>query len=158
MREMRRKDRALTEEESLEILTKGEYCVIAVNDPDGQPYALPLSYVWQDGRVLFHCAQQGRKIDAFKADDRAALTVVRGVEAVYDQGFSTYYQSVMAFGRIVEITDDAAKRAALKALAEKYLPDDLPKADDEINRMLGRTAVYEMQIDHFSGKSKKKKA
>lgn len=50
---MRRKKRALTDEETLSIIRKGEYCVLATVGEDAQPYGIPLSYVYIDGKFFF---------------------------------------------------------------------------------------------------------
>ncbi|MDL2260162.1 pyridoxamine 5'-phosphate oxidase family protein, partial [Deltaproteobacteria bacterium OttesenSCG-928-K17] len=65
MREIRRKDRALSLEETKAVLKAGEYAVVATKDADGRPYAVPLSYVWLDDRIVIHCAHDGRKTEAF---------------------------------------------------------------------------------------------
>ena len=41
MREMRRKDRQLTEEEAMDVVRKGEYGVLATVGDDGKPYSVP---------------------------------------------------------------------------------------------------------------------
>ena len=44
MREMRRQDRKLDQEEIMEILNMGEYGVLATVMDDGKTYSIPLSY------------------------------------------------------------------------------------------------------------------
>jgi cytidylate kinase len=153
---MRRKDRAIPLPEALDLLVRGQYGVLSLVD-GGVPYAVPLSYVLLDGVVYFHCARQGRKIDAMRGNPTVCFTVVGAVEPVYRGDFSTYYESAMVFGRVVPVGDDEEKRRALLALAEKYLPDHRDKADGDIRRSNERTAVYRISLDLISGKSKRKK-
>ncbi len=54
MRPMRRTDRLLSREEALQILQKGEYGILATAGSDGQPYAVPLSYVVIDNNIYYH--------------------------------------------------------------------------------------------------------
>ena len=61
-REMRRRRQQLTHEECLAILERGTSGVLAVSGEDGYPYAVPLSYVYRDGRLFFHCAKSGHKL------------------------------------------------------------------------------------------------
>ena len=49
-REMRRKGQQLSAEECIEILNRGTSGVLALEGDDGYPYAVPLSYVYEDGR------------------------------------------------------------------------------------------------------------
>lgn len=70
MREMRRKDREVTDEARIdEIISRCNCCRIGFND-SGEVYIVPLNfgYVKQDGRrtFYFHSAKDGRKIDLVK--------------------------------------------------------------------------------------------
>ena len=65
-REMRRKKQALSNEENLAILMRGTSGVMAVSGDDDYPYAVPLSYVYHDSKIYFHCAASGHKLDAMR--------------------------------------------------------------------------------------------
>ncbi len=155
---MRRKDRRLDPQAGRELLERGEYLVLAVTDTDGSPYAVPLSYVMKDGLIYVHCAHEGRKINALRHADRVWLVVVGAVEAVYENNFSTFYESVMVDGTAREVTEAGEKIEALTALARKYLPAHLDKAENDIRRSLARTAVYAVTPLAVTGKAKQKKA
>ena len=154
---VRRKDRAITEEEARGVLERGEYGVLATCGHDGQPYGVPLSYVVMNGAVYIHCAQSGRKLDNIAANPAVSFTVVGPTKPVYDSGFSTYYESAVIFGKAREITDEKEKRESLMRLAEKYLPEDMDKAEAAITRSFSRTAVYAIAIETVTGKAKRKK-
>ena len=53
---MRRSKQALSPEEMESILLGGTSGVLALQGEDGYPYAVPLSDVFDGGRVFFHCA------------------------------------------------------------------------------------------------------
>ena len=55
-REMRRKDRLLTEKEAREILSEGEYGVLSTMGENGYPYGVPVNYVYLNDNIYFHCA------------------------------------------------------------------------------------------------------
>lgn len=154
---MRRKDRQLSAEEAEGVLARGEYGVLATIGPDGQPYAVPLSYVARGGALYFHCAPEGHKINNLRFESRACFTVVGPTEPVYDGGFSTYFESAVVFGPVREVTDAEEKRAALHELALKYLPGHMDKAEPDIARSFSRTAVYALKIEVLTGKAKKRK-
>jgi nitroimidazol reductase NimA-like FMN-containing flavoprotein (pyridoxamine 5'-phosphate oxidase superfamily) len=75
---------------------------------DGQPYVVPLNYGYVDGRILFHCALSGRKLDAIRANPRVCFTVGRQSGEVRRHGTGdpchVDSDSVICFGtaRIVE--------------------------------------------------------
>ena len=156
-RAIRRKDRAQGEAENLALLAGAEYGVLGLVD-GCWPYAVPLSFVLMDGALYFHCAREGRKIDVLAANSRACFTVVGATLPVYDGGFSTYYKSVMVFGRVTPVEDDDEKTRVLFALAEKYLPADMDKAEKDLTRSFKRTAVYKIAMEQVTGKAKRAKA
>lgn len=153
-RTMRRRDRAMSPEKARKLLGRGAYGVLSTVGPDGWPYGIPLSYVVLDGFICFHCAAVGRKLDNLAFESRVCFTVTGEVEPVYDGGFSTYFESVVASGRAAAVEDEAEKVAILSALAGKYLPDHLDRAPADIAASLGRTAVWRIAIDHLTGKAK----
>ena len=63
-REMRRKKQQLADEECRSILERGKTGVLAVNGDDGYPYAVPVNYVFSNGKIYFHSALSGHKVDA----------------------------------------------------------------------------------------------
>lgn len=156
-RAIRRKDRVQGEAENFDLLARAEYGVLALVD-GRRPYAVPLSFVLMDGALYFHCACEGRKVDAIAGDSEGCFTVVGATRPVYDGGFSTYYESVMVFGRVTPVDGREEKVRALYALAEKYLPGDMDKAEKDIARSFKRTAVYRIAIGRMTGKAKRVKA
>lgn len=155
-RAIRRKDRVQEEAENFDLLTRAEYGVLALVD-GRSPYAVPLSFVLMDGALYFHCACEGRKADIIADGSEGCFTVVGSTRPVYDGGFSTYYESVMVFGRVTPVDGREEKVRALYALAEKYLPGDMDKAEKDVARSFKRTAVYRIAIGRMTGKAKRAK-
>ncbi len=152
---MRRKDRQRTPAEGLAILKNGEYGVLATADAAGQPYGVPLSYIVRDGRLYFHCAHEGHKIDNIRANPRACFTVVGRTRPVYDKNFTTLFESVIVFGELFAVEDEKEKYDLLQALAEKYLPEYMDRAGESINKSLARTAVYGLSMEVVTAKAKR---
>jgi nitroimidazol reductase NimA-like FMN-containing flavoprotein (pyridoxamine 5'-phosphate oxidase superfamily) len=149
-REMRRKKQELTTAERAEILERGTSGVLAVSGDDGYPYAVPLSYVYADGRIYFHCAAAGHKTDALERCEKASFCVIDKDETVPEK-FTTLYRSVIVFGRVRTIADAAEKRAALETLAAKYSPDE-PGLQAEVDGALGRVRMLVLEPEHATGK------
>lgn len=154
---MRRKNRALSPDEAMELLGRAEYGTLAVVDKSSWPYAVPLSFVLMDGALYFHCAREGRKVEALAHDNRVCFTVVGATQPVYDGSFSTYFESAMVFGRAGPVENEKEKTDALRALAEKYLPGHMDKAEGDIRKSFARTAVYRITLERVTGKAKRKK-
>lgn len=151
-REMRRFKQLLSEEETIEILNACTSGVLAVHGDDGYPYTVPLSYVFKDDKLFFHCANEGHKIDSIKRNDKVTFCVIEK-DHVIQESFETHYRSVTIFGRARILTDDLEKRDALTCFVEKYSPDYIEKGKNAIENALGRVCVIEVQIEHMTGKA-----
>ena len=151
-REMRRKKQVLSQKEVEDILHKGTSGVLALLGDNDYPYAVPISYVYDDGKVYFHSAKSGHKIDAVQRTAKASFCVI-DEDLVVPEEYTTYFRSVIAFGRIRIVEDDSEKRAAIEKLAIKYAPEDTSaNRDDAISRGWKPLCILEMTIDHITGK------
>ena len=154
-REMRRKRQALTQAQCQAILEQGSCGVLALSGDDGYPYAVPLSYLYHQGKLYFHCAKSGHKLDALRREPKASFCVV-AQDQVAPLEYTTLYRSVIVFGRLRELEDDGEKRAAIEALALKYAPQDTPAHREEaIQRDWAPLCVLELTPEHISGKQGK---
>jgi hypothetical protein len=149
---MRRKNRLLSDSEAAAMLHSCTSGVLAVHGDDGYPYAVPLSFAYEDDRLYFHSASTGHKIDALERSDKASFCVIAADDVVPD-AFATHFRSAIVFGTTRVLTEDDEKRHALRCLARKYSPDHLARADAEIERDLERTCVFELAIEHMTGKA-----
>lgn len=150
-REMRRRAQALTPEECLEVLERGTHGVLAVSGDDGYPYAVPMSYALSDGRIVFHCAREGHKLDALARSGKASFCVVDRDE-IAPEKFTTLYRSVIVFGRVRIAEDEAERRSALALLARKYGPGDPEAEAREVEGALGRVCILVLTPEHMTGK------
>ena len=149
---MRRKDKALQDENALQLLRDGEYGVLSTVDDDGQPYGVPLNYVYIDGCVYFHCALVGHKLDNIAANEKVSFCVV-GRTDVMPSEFSTGFESVVTFGTAAVVVGEERYRA-LVGLLEKYCGDYLEEGRDYINRLDKQTTVVRIRLDRVTGKAK----
>lgn len=152
---MRRKDRELTREEALGVLARAETATVSLTTPQG-PYGFPISPVCANGKLYFHSAKAGRKIDAIQADPRCWVSAYTDVVAASDK-FTTYFESAMAWGDLELVTDEEEVQTALKALCEKFTPTNMPDFSRALARSLPITAVYSLRLNHVSGKAKRRK-
>ena len=150
-RQMRRKKQVLTKEDCELVLERETSGVLAVQGDGGYPYAVPLSYVYTDGKIVFHCAKQGHKLDAIAQNDKVSFCVI-DLDDIQPERYTTYFRSVIAFGRARVLEEEAEKRAAIEALAAKYTPDDPEGRKQEIEREYRALCVVAIEIDHLSGK------
>lgn len=150
-REMRRKKQALPANENIELLKKGTSGVLAVSGDDHYPYAVPLSYVYVDSKIYFHSASEGHKLDAIKKNEKVSFCVI-GQDAIQPELYTTYFRSVIVFGKARILTDPAEKRNAIELLAEKYSPTYEEGRKKEIDHLFDKLVMVEIDIKHITGK------
>lgn len=151
-RELRRKKQLLTAEAAAAVLTRGTSGVLALAGDGGYSYAVPISYVYDGNRLYFHCARSGHKLDAIQREERASFCVIDRDDVVPEE-YTTYFRSVIAFGRIRILEDEGEKRAAIEKLALRYAPEDPPERRERaIQRDWATLCLLEMSIEHLTGK------
>ena len=151
-RGMRRKRQDLSETETIAMLQSCTSGVLALHGDDDYPYAVPLSFAYEDGKLYFHSATAGHKIDALERNEKASFCVI-AADDVVQSTFTTHFRSAIVFGRARVVTDDSEKRHALECLVKKYSPDYLEAADAEIDGEWKRVCVIELAVEHVSGKA-----
>lgn len=146
---MRRFRQQLPADEAERILRNGTYCVMAVSGDDDFPYAVPVNYVYDGTSIYIHSAAQGHKIDALKRNPKCSLCIVDKDDVIPEE-FTSYFRSVIVFGKahFVESTED--KVAALRLLGDKYSPGINPEA--EIARFIKTVCIVRIDIDSVTGK------
>lgn len=150
-RDMRRKKQLLSVEETVAIFEKGTSGTLALLGDDDYPYSVPISYVYYDGKIYFHSAAVGHKIDAIKKCNKASFCVIDADDVVSEE-YTTYFRSAIAFGKIRIIEDDDIKRSAIRTLAEKYSFAHKEGIENEIDREYRILTIIEMDIEHMTGK------
>ena len=155
-RDLRRKKQLLSKEETTAVLNRGTSGVLALSGDDGYPYAVPISYVYDQEQetIYFHCAKSGHKLDAIARCPKASFCVI-DQDQVAPEKFTTYFRSVIAFG-VIRVLEGEEALAAAHKLAARYCPqDDGSARAREIADSQGRLCVLEMKIEHMTGKQAK---
>ena len=150
-REMRRFKQLLPQETAVEILTRNTGGTLALLGDEDYPYAVPISYVYADGKLYFHSAKSGHKIDAIKKHEKASFCVIDKDEIVPEK-YTTYFRSVIAFGKVRLVEDVEEMRRVATALAMKYSADFAEGIPAEIDSSIKNMAIIEMTIDHMTAK------
>lgn len=147
---MRRKRQELSLEEAYGIVDQATSGVLALID-DGLPYAVPLSHARVGGTIYFHCATEGRKVDALRGCARGSFCVI-GQDLVVPERFTTCFRSAVAEGPIRLVDNGEEKLLGLRALGEKFAPGDEAGLKAEVEGALGRVLVLALDIESLTGK------
>ena len=151
LREMRRSKQQLPREVAVEILERNTSGVLALSGDEGYPYAVPMSYVYADGKIYFHSAKNGHKIDAIQRNEKASFCVI-DQDQIVPEKYTTFFRSVIVFGRLRLVEDVEEMRRIAATLAMKYSADFNEGIPKEINASIRNMAVLELTIDHITAK------
>ena len=151
-RKMRRFKQQITDAECIELLKNTKRGVLSLLGEDGYPYGIPIDhwYCEEDGRIYFHGAKEGHKIDAIKACDKASY-------CVYDEGYrkegewALNIKSVVTFGRIRLVEDEDTARKICTELVRKFT-DDQDYLEKELQNAFPRVQCLELIPEHMTGK------
>ena len=148
---MRRIRQQLSDAEAVGILERATSGTLALLGDNGYPYAVPISYVYDDGKLFFHSALSGHKVDAIRGCEKASFCVTSQDDVVPEK-YTTEYRSVIAFGRIHIIEDEEEKMAAARMLGNRYNPNQDEALQKEIESGLSRMLAIRFDIEHLTGK------
>lgn len=151
-REMRRFKQQITNEECIEILKEEPRGVLSVLGDDGYPYGVPMDhrYSEKEGKLYFHCAKEGHKLDAIAKCDKAGYCVMDGGYRKEGE-WALNIRSVIVFGRICVVTDEEKKKEICTNLCRKFTEDEA-YLKREMKNAFPRVCCLELSIDHMTGK------
>ena len=149
-REMRSKANMLTNEEVENILKTSPNGTLALYGENGYPYSVPVNFVYSDGKIYFHGAAEGYKLDCMKKNPHVSFSVI-GKDDIAKENFTTLFSSVIAFGTIRVIDTMEEKIPVLEAMVGKYSAEFMESGKELIRKGCGSVA-YELTIDHMTGK------
>lgn len=152
-REMRRKNQQVSQDDCNTILREEKRAAFSVLGENGYPYTIPINFYYDeaDGRIYFHSAQSGHKVDAIQACDKVCFTV-------WNQGFRTegHWEwnatSVVVFGRATVVQDPSVLADRLRKLATKYYPSQEEVEQEMSSSSMSRVQLYAIEIEHMTGK------
>jgi nitroimidazol reductase NimA-like FMN-containing flavoprotein (pyridoxamine 5'-phosphate oxidase superfamily) len=98
-----------------------------------------------------HSAKSGHKIDAILNNNKASFTVIDKDDVIPTE-FTTYFRSVICFGKARIIDDDSEKLESLKLLTRKYSPNLEKEMDEEIRSGFKTLTMIVLEIKHITGK------
>ena len=151
-RKMRRFKQELSKEECIEVLKTAPRGVMAFHGENGYPYAIPLNqyYDEKDGKLYFHCAKQGLKLDLTAQDNKVCFTVMDN-GFIKDDEWSLNIKSIVCLGRLETVTDHTIVLEHCRMLARKFYPTE-EAVEEEVIKAGDRVYMLVMTIDRMTGK------
>lgn len=151
-RKMRRFKQQITDEECARVLQTETRGVLSLIGDDGYPYGIPLNHYYceEDGKLYFHGAKEGHKIDSIARCNKVCYTV-------YDKGFrkegewALNVKSVVVFGTIALVEDKEKAAEICTKLCRKFT-DDEAYLQHELESALSRVQCLALTPEHMTGK------
>lgn len=149
-RDMRRSRQLMSDEDTQRVMDRGTNGILACLGDEGYPYAVPLSYAYVNGKIYFHTAKAGHKVDAIRKNPKVSFAVVdedTNVSAEY----TSYFRSVIAFGR-ARIAEGEERLVGFQALVDKYSGDQPKDINSEKIRTCEASLIVAVDVEHITGK------
>ena len=151
-RELIRKNKQISMEECIEVLTNETRGVLSVLGDNDYPYGTPMNnwYNAEYGNIYFHCGNIGHRLESLQKHNKVSF-------CTYDKGYreegewAWKVKSVIVFGKI-EIIDDLDTIANIVTkLSYKFIQDD-EYIKEEIRLHGHRTLLLKLVPEHICGK------
>jgi len=122
---------------------------------NGTPYVVPLNYSYVEGRIIFHCALEGRKLDFMRTNPLVCFTVGQQAGPVREHAGGTLCHvdsdSVICYGTARIIEDLEERKIALNAFNRRFRPE----ASDVPMERVQNCGVVEIKILEMTGRSER---
>ena len=156
---MRRHDRRLPDEATLELLRQGTWGVLSLAGENA--YGVPVNYVLDDAGgaqwpdIFFHCALEGKKLEYIRKNPSVCLCVVTRAEVLREE-FSTAFASALVMGRAEVVRDEGERLRILRLFGRHFTPFSLEDIDAYIAPRNARVCLVRIRPLEVSGKAKTK--
>lgn len=138
-----------------EIIKECKSCTVSMADGD-EPYCIPMSFVYNDGKVYLHSGKEGKKYDILCRNNRVCIAwsiIMKDVNYQDKEIGCSYFmqcKSVLARGRVKFIDDDdlERKREILDLYMSSFVNYKVKYSDPAVHSVL----IWEVDIEEMSGK------
>ena len=149
-REMRRNKQVLSVADTVAVLERCTNGILACHGDEGYPYAVPVSFVFSEGKIYFHSAKSGHKVDAILQNPKVSFAVV-DEDTIVSAEYTSYFRSAIAYGQ-ARIVEGEERLAAFAALVEKYSGDQPAEAKQNEIARCDHALIIAIDIEHLTGK------
>ncbi len=148
---MRRNDREIKRQAEIEeIIRKAIICRIAVSDGDS-PYVFPVCFGYKDRVLYFHSAQEGKKIDILRKNNKVCLEVDIDTELMSEEkgcDWGMRYKSVIGFGKADFIESPEEKKKAFRIILGHYANRSFGFSEESLKNVV----VVKILVESLTGK------
>lgn len=151
-RNMRRSEKATDIAQAEALLRAENYGILSVIGDEGYPYGVPVNYVYDSGRILFHSTSaSSHKIESIRRNEKVSFTVVNEHDLIAEK-LDTMYTSVVVFGRARVLNTPEEIREAVRLFLSGLAPAQASTTDKVCKEQEDRFLMVEIATEHISGK------
>lgn len=137
-----------------EIINKCPYCTVGLMDTEGNPYVIPMNFVYEDGVVYLHSGPEGSKLEMAVRHPKVCINFCEGHDLVYMHkqiacSYSMKSRSVMCRGNVRFIEDMDEKRHVLSLMMRQYTDNECHMAEPAVRNV----KVWEVRAEELSCRS-----
>lgn len=120
-----------------------------------EPYVIPINYTYSRGRILIHCALEGKKLNLIRANPRVCIAVARqeGQPTPHaGDACSNPFQSVLCWGEARIVGDLDERQAILNEFQARF---DTPerKREPVSRERAAKCGAIEIRVTKMTGRS-----
>jgi len=162
---MRRRDKEVTDRKAMEeVLARADWGTLGLVTARGTALLVPINHVFHNGRLYFHSARTGEKMETLRTDARATYLVVDAYARIPSYAFDPAYacpasqcfKSVIAYGRVAAVEAPERKAEILQTLMAHLQPEGghqpITVDSPQYRAAIASVAVLEMTIERMTGK------
>jgi len=143
----------ISKPENEAVIRKCQSCNIAMVDPEGKPYVIPMNFGYADDHVYFHGSATGKKVDVLKnrADICIAFSTdheLRYVDEEVACSWSMRYRSVLVYGKAEFVEDPDEKINILNVIMAHYAERKFEYNAPSIREVM----VFKVKVDKMEGR------
>jgi nitroimidazol reductase NimA-like FMN-containing flavoprotein (pyridoxamine 5'-phosphate oxidase superfamily) len=151
---MRRKDREIVDRNAInDIISRCKVCRIALCE-NGRPYVLPLNFGYDGKHLYFHSANDGKKIELIKKNNRIGFEfdILHGIITAENPcEWGATYESVVGTGTAEFIESHQEKAKAFECILSQYGGE----FKENTGSSMSAVTIIRVTIVSISGKEKK---
>jgi hypothetical protein len=143
----------ISKTENEAVIRKCQTCSIAMVDPDGKPYVIPMNFGYAADYVYFHGSAKGKKVDVLKNKSDVCIAFstdheLRYVDEEVACSWSMRYRSVLVYGKAEFVEDPGEKIAILNIIMAHYAERKFEYNAPAIREVM----VFKVMVEKMDGR------
>jgi nitroimidazol reductase NimA-like FMN-containing flavoprotein (pyridoxamine 5'-phosphate oxidase superfamily) len=136
-----------------EIIKRCQICNVAMVDPEGRPYVIPMNFGFDGENVYLHGSSTGKKVDSLKKNPDVCISFSTDHELRYVNeevacSWSMRYRSVLVYGSGNFIVDPDEKIRCLNVVMAHYADRKFEYSAPAVREVM----VFRVKIEKIEGR------